>query len=139
MGTIKKASYDEKTAADIAKKAIQDAVKAITGNTAGTKTIKAATKIAASNTIAEEKHAYIFFNCDADRTPASMNIRYNDEAFSDSITGRQALLEKIETELAADNIKISDMDAVKEAVLKGKPTDANAMIAYGSIEHLLRL
>ena len=139
MATIKKASYVEKTAAAIAKKAVQDAIKTISNHTAGKKIIKSATKTVPLDTTAEEKHAYIFFNCDADKTPASMNIRYNNEAFSDSVAGRQALLEKIEEELAAGNIKISDIDTVKETILKGKPTDANAMIAYGSIEHLLRL
>ncbi len=138
MATIKRASYVEKTAAAIAKKAVLDAVKTITGNTAGTKNIKAAAKTVPIDTTVQEKHAYIFFNCDADKTPASMNIRYNDEAFSDSAAGRQALLEKIEEELAAGNIKISDIGTVKEAILKGQPTAANAMIAYGSIEYLLR-
>jgi hypothetical protein len=137
LGTIKKASYVEKTAADIAKKAIQDAVKAITGNTAGTKTIKAATKIAASNTIAEEKHAYIFFNCDASKAPASMNIRFNNEVYRDYPAGREDLLAKVEAELAAGNIKIADWEAVRKAILEGQPTEASALMEFGCIECLI--
>jgi hypothetical protein len=90
-----------------------------------------------SDTCIEAKCAYIFFNCDAEKAPASMNIRFNDEAYSDSVSGREALLAKIEAELAAGKIKISDLEAVRETILTGTPTDASPMIEYGCIELLL--
>lgn len=137
--TAKTNSFVEKTAAAIARKALQDAIETITGNTTEDKAIKTAPHDSASIETAEKKCAYIFFNCDVEKKPASMNILYNNEAFSDSVTGRQALLEKIKTELAAGNIGISNLEAVEEAVLKGDPTDANNLISYGNIEYLLSL
>ncbi|MBQ7497329.1 MAG: hypothetical protein IJU00_05790 [Selenomonas sp.] len=66
-----------------------------------------------------------------------MNIRFNDEAYIDSVSGREALLAKIETELAAGKIKASDMEAIRDAILNGTPTDASPLLEYGCIELLI--
>ena len=137
MTNTKNASYIEKLAAGIAQKAVKDAVKAITGAAKETENMSPTAETVDSDTYIEAKCAYIFFNCDAEKAPASMNIRFNDEAYSDSVSGREALLAKIEAELAAGKIKISDLEAVRETILTGTPTDASPMIEYGCIELLL--
>ena len=181
MTTDKNNSYIEKLAASIAKKAVQDAIKAINGKakeaeapTTAVSTAEAApvaaTKVdmtekaapAASaptattgeaapeataqaaiaieteaDPAAEAKCAYIFFNCDASKAPASMNIRFNDEVYRDYPAGREDLLAKVEAELAAGNIKIADLEAVRKAILEGQPTEASALMEFGCIECLI--
>lgn len=135
--TRKNSSYIEKLAADIARKAVQDAVRTITGKSKEVEDAPQAVEDAGSTASAEAKNAYIFFNCDAEKAPASMNIRFNDEAYIDSVSGREALLAKIETELAAGKIKASDMEAIRDAILNGTPTDASPLLEYGCIELLI--
>ena len=185
MTTDKNNSYIEKLAAGIARKAVQDAIKAINGKPKEVKTATAAaataeaapvaaaqvsmtekitpaasaptatTEEAAPETAAQAaisaaisieteadpaadaKCAYIFFNCDAGKAPASMNIRFNDEVYRDYPAGREALLEKVEAELAAGNIKIADLEAVRKAILEGQPTEASNLMEYGCIECLI--
>ena len=136
MKTMKSTSHIEKLAAGIAKKAVQDAVKAITEKTREAYPIPTATENTTHNTATEPEHAYIFFNCDTEKTPSSMNIRFNDEAYSDTPYGRRALLKKIETEIATTSIRVSNMDTAKEAILNGDPTKANELMEYGCIELL---
>jgi hypothetical protein len=68
-----------------------------------------------------------------------MDIRYNNEAFGDNATGRKLLLKRVEQELADGNISTSDAKAVREAILTGEPTDAGALLQYGTIERLLAI
>ena len=176
MTTDKNNSYIEKLAAGIAKKAVQDAIKAINGKAKEVKTATtAAAPVAAAQVdmtekaapaasaptatteeaapeataqaaiaieteadpAAEAKCAYIFFNCDASKAPASMNIRFNDEVYRDYPAGREDLLAKVEAELAAGNIKIADWEAVRKAILEGQPTEASALMEFGCIECLI--
>lgn len=176
MTTDKNNSYIEKLAAGISKKAVQDAIKAVSGMgkeaktaTTAVATAKASpvaaaqvamtekaaptatTEEAAPETVAQAaivienkadpaadaKCAYIFFNCDASKATASMNIRFNDEVYRDYPAGRKALLAKVEAELAAGNIKIADLGAVKKAILEGQPGEASAMMEFGCIECLI--
>ena len=172
MTTDKNNSYIEKLAAGISKKAVQDAIKAVSGKgkeatkaspvaaaqvattekaapTASAPTAtteEAAPETAAQAAIvietkadpaADAKCAYIFFNCDASKATASMNIRFNDEVYRDYPAGRKALLAKVEAELAAGNIKIADSGAVKKAILEGQPGEASALMEFGCIECLI--
>ena len=84
----------------------------------------------------KEKYAYIFFNCDEEKSQQSMNLFYNQEIYHDLKGARRALLAKIEQEQAEGRIRIqeSDLPAVRQAVLEGDPTEASAYICYGTIE-----
>ncbi|SFT83893.1 hypothetical protein SAMN02910356_02367 [Selenomonas sp. GACV-9] len=84
----------------------------------------------------KEKKAFIFFNCDEEKSQASMNVFYNQEIYRDLKGARKALLSKVESEQAAGRVHIAeaDMAAVEQAILAGEPTDASAYIQYGSIE-----
>ena len=124
MSTTKSAMSIESLALSISKKAVQDAIKAV-------KTTHTETKSSDS--------VFIFFNCDADKNVTSMDIRYNNEAFGDNATGRKLLLKRVEQELAAGNISTSDAKAVRETILTGEPTDAGALLQYGTIERLLAI
>jgi hypothetical protein len=181
LTTDKNNSYIEKLAAGIARKAVQDAIKAINGKPKEVKTATAAAATAEAAPVAaaqvsmtekitpaasaptattekaapeataqaaiaieteadpaaEAKCAYIFFNCDASKAPASMNIRFNNEVYRDYPAGREDLLAKVEAELAAGNIKIADWEAVRKAILEGQPTEASALMEFGCIECLI--
>ncbi len=181
MTTDKNNSYIEKLAAGISKKAVQDAIKAVSGKGKEAKTATTAVATAKASPVAaaqvattekaaptasaptatteeaapetaaqaaivietkadpaaDAKCAYIFFNCDASKATASMNIRFNDEVYRDYPAGRKALLAKVEAELAAGNIKIADLGAVKKAILEGQPGEASALMEFGCIECLI--
>ena len=78
---------------------------------------------------------HIFFNCDENKFPYSMNILYNDIAYEDSIEGRELLLDRLVKENIACKIRIrkEDIMKVKSIILSGKPSDASQYIKYGSI------
>ncbi len=98
---------------------------------------KAVAEKATKNAASKKKYVYSFFNCDDNKSAASMNVRYNNEMFADTAAGRKALLKKIEDECAAGRVNIADKVLVEEAVIKGEPTDASAKIQYASIERLV--
>ncbi|WP_051650288.1 hypothetical protein [Selenomonas sp. AB3002] len=131
----------KKTTTTAAKKTTAAAKKTV--KAAETKAVKAeasapATKTtAAKKTTASKKYMYVFFNCNDNKDAASMNIRYNNEAFADTVAGRKALLKKVEDEAAAGRVNVSDAEAVKNEILKGEPTDASAKLQYGDIERLV--
>ena len=79
---------------------------------------------------------YIFFNCDEGKNLNSMNIRYNNTIFGDTIAGRKALWDKVKAEASENKINILDAKMVRADILEGEPTDATAKIQYGSIERL---
>ncbi len=131
MTTDKNNSYIEKLAAGISKKAVQDAIKAVSGKGKEAKTATTAVATAKASPVAaaqvamtekaaptasaptatteeaapetaaqaaivietkadpaaDAKCAYIFFNCDASKATASMNIRFNDEVYRDYPVG----------------------------------------------------
>ena len=136
MTTDKKISSIDKIAAGIADKALRSALRTFAQNAraTGSSQSDAASPVQAASV--HMRYAYIFFNCDAGKEPSSMNIRFNAEAYGDSAQGREALCRKIQLELSAGNISVSDMDAVKEAILQGEPGAANAMLGFGCIEKL---
>lgn len=48
-----------------------------------------------------KKKAYMFYNCDLEKTTASMNPLYNTEVFSSTKAGRKALVKKLQSERRA--------------------------------------
>ena len=84
-----------------------------------------------------KKYAYIFFNCNDNKDAATMNIHYNNEFFADTAAGRKALLKKVEEEVAAGHVNVSDTEAVKNDILKGEPEKASSKLQYGDIERLV--
>lgn len=86
--------------------------------------------------MANVKHAYVFFNCDEEKTQKTMNIFYNQTIYQATKKARKELLAKVEEEIAAGRINVAEdqMDAVSKAILDGEPTDASQYIQYGAIE-----
>lgn len=79
--------------------------------------------------------AFLFFNCDGEKSEKSKNVFYNHEVFRDMGVGRKALWAKIQEELAAGHIQIAEENkaAAQEAVLSGNPVDAGQYIQFGDI------
>ena len=78
---------------------------------------------------------HIFFNCDENKSPYSMNILYNNIAYEDSEEGRELLLDRIIKENIACKIRIQkeEIMKVKNIILSGKPSEASQYIKYGCI------
>ena len=125
MATVKKTTTTKKTTT---KKAAAAETKAVVA--------KATKATAAKSTASKKKYVYAFFNCDDNKSAASMNVRYNNEVFADTATGRKALLKKVEEEAAAGRVNIADKSFVEEAIINGEPTEASSKLQYGSIERL---
>lgn len=79
--------------------------------------------------------AFIFFNCDADKSEASMNIFYNRAVFKDTKTSRKNLWKKIKEEYGAERIHIAtdNLKTVELAITEGNPEDASAFIKFGAV------
>ena len=90
-----------------------------------------------ATTKATAKKAYVFFNCDEEKSETSMNIFYNNEVFKDTATSRKALWAKIEGEVKDGKVQLADEAAAKEAVLKGDPCAATEQLRYGAVKELL--
>ena len=82
------------------------------------------------------KKAFIFFNCDENKSEASMNIFYNGVVYRDLTTARKLLWKKIREELGAEKIFIdeNDLSTVRKMILEGDPTEASALIKFGAIK-----
>ena len=85
--------------------------------------------------MAKYNKAFIFFNCDADKSEASMNIFYNHAVYKDTKTSRKNLLKKINEEYGAERIQIAseNRSAVEQAILEGDPVEASQYIQFGAI------
>ena len=92
---------------------------------------KAAT--AKSTSAAKANKGFEFYNCDGEKSGESMNPTYNAEVYKDTKVARAALLAKVEAEMAGGTIQVSDLEAVKQAILEGSPTDANNCMTFGCI------
>ena len=79
--------------------------------------------------------AFIFFNCDADKNEASMNIFYNHEVYKDTKTSRKNLWKRIKEEYGAERIKIAtdNLKAVELAITEGDPVTASDYIQFGAV------
>lgn len=81
------------------------------------------------------KKAYVFFNCDDEKSDSSMNLRYNDEVFQDTKVARKLLLKKVKYEVSAGRVAI-DKDkenVLSDNILTGDPTKATELMKYGAI------
>lgn len=81
----------------------------------------------------EPAKAYLFFNCDEEKSEASMNVFYNKEAFRDTKAARKALWTKIQAEVEAGRVDVADAKAAKEAIMAGNPCDASQYLHFGNI------
>ena len=79
--------------------------------------------------------AFIFFNCDADKNEASMNIFYNHEVYKDTKTSRKNLWKRIKEEYGAERIKIAtdNLKDVELAIIEGDPVKASEYIQFGAV------
>ena len=93
--------------------------------------VKTVAKAAAKTTKAAK--AYVFFNCNEQKDPATMNILYNHDVFRDTQVSRKALWAKVQEQL--DNVRVDEgnLDAAKEAILSGNPVDATQYMHCGAI------
>ena len=84
--------------------------------------------------------AYIFFNCDGEKSLASKNIFYNNAVYGSAIASRKALWKKIQEEIAQKRIVVSDdkLEEVQTAILKGNPADAGKYLQFGDIMEIDR-
>ena len=79
--------------------------------------------------------AFIFFNCDADKSQASMNIFYNREVFKDTKTSRKNLWKRVKEEYGAERVQIAtdDLNTVEMEITEGDPVAASKYIEFGAI------
>ncbi len=139
MATTKKTSTStvKKAATATAKKAVKSVASKVVEAAATTAATKVAAKTTKKSAPASKKYAFVFFNCNDNKDATSMNIRYNNEVFADTAAGRKALMKKVEDEVAAGRVNLSDKDSVKNDILKGEPTEANGKLQYGDIERMV--
>ncbi len=89
--------------------------------------------------VAEKKVplGFIFFNCNEEKNQNTMNIFYenNRVVYRETKASRKALWEKVQSEITAERISIDkqNIDAVKDLILEGNPTDASQYIHCGTI------
>lgn len=79
------------------------------------------------------KKAYIFFNCDEDKSLKSMNITYNTKVFKDTKTSRKMLWKYILTQQESGAIDIYNLEKAEKAVTEGDPCKASEYMKYGNI------
>lgn len=84
------------------------------------------------------KRAFVFFNCDENKSEASMNIFYNRTIYRDMTTARRVLWKKIREEREAEKIFIdeNDLSTVRTMILEGDPTAASNLIRFGAIKEV---
>ena len=85
--------------------------------------------------MAKAGKAFIFFNCDADKSEASMNVFYNRAVYKDTKTSRKNLWKKVKEEYGAERIQIAaeNLQAVEQAITEGDPVEASNFIQFGAI------
>ena len=84
------------------------------------------------------KKAFVFFNCDENKSEQSMNIFYNRVVYRDLTTARRLLWKKIRDELEGERIFIDEknMSPVRKMILEGDPTAASEFIRFGAIKEV---
>ena len=88
--------------------------------------------------MAKPKKVFIFFNCDANKSEASMNIFYNRAVYKDTKTSRKNLWKKVKEEYGAERIQIAadNLKAVELAITEGDPVEASNLIQFGAIREI---
>lgn len=84
------------------------------------------------------KKAFVFFNCDENKSEQSMNIFYNHIVYRDMTTARRVLWKKIRDELESGRIFIDekDMQTVRNMILSEDPVAASDLIKFGAIKEI---
>ena len=82
------------------------------------------------------KKAFVFFNCDGNKSEQSMNIFYNHIVYKDTQASRKLLWSKIQNERKENRIQISDdnLAEVKRLILEDDPVQAGNYIMFGAIK-----
>ena len=85
--------------------------------------------------MAKAGKAFIFFNCDGNKSEASMNIFYNHTVYKDTKTSRKNLWKKVKEEYGAERIQINseNLKTVELAITEGDPVSASNFIQFGAI------
>ena len=88
--------------------------------------------------MAKSSKVFIFFNCDADKNEASMNIFYNHAVYKDTKTSRKNLWKKVKEEYGAERIQIAaeNLKAVELAITEGDPCAASDFIQFGAVRSI---
>ena len=88
--------------------------------------------------MAKPGKVFVFFNCDADKSEASMNIFYNSAVYKDTKTSRKNLWKKVKEEHGAERIQIAadKLADVELAITEGDPVSAGDFIQFGAIRVL---
>ena len=88
--------------------------------------------------MAKPGKVFVFFNCDADKSEASMNIFYNSAVYKDTKTSRKNLWKKVQEECGAERIQIADenLPNVEFAITEGAPVSAGEYMQFGAIRAL---
>lgn len=81
----------------------------------------------------KERNAFEFFNCDAEKSHASMNPLYETNIYRDTRDSRRKLWKRIKAEVNAGRINVDNMDKVRDAIINDLPSNANQYIKYGVI------
>ena len=85
--------------------------------------------------MAKPGKAFIFFNCDATKSEASMNIFYNHTIYKDTKSSRKNLWKRVKEEYGAERIQIAtdDLPVVEQTITEGDPVEAGNFIQFGAI------
>ena len=85
--------------------------------------------------MAKSGKVFIFFNCDGNKSEASMNIFYNHAVYKDTKTSRKNLWKKVKEEYGAERIQIAaeNLNAVELAIIEGDPVEASNFMQFGAI------
>ena len=85
------------------------------------------------------KKAYVFFNCDAEKSQASKNIFYNNEIFRDVNGARKALWDKVKEEMEQGRVVLLDeqFSKVRHEILNGSPVEAAKYLQFASIDEMI--
>ncbi|MBE8955161.1 MAG: hypothetical protein SR2Q5_05800 [Quinella sp. 2Q5] len=88
--------------------------------------------------MAKPGKVFVFFNCDADKSEASMNIFYNNAVYKDNKTSRKNLWKKVKEEYGAERIQIAaeNIPTIEFAIIEGDPVSASEFIQFGAIRAL---
>ena len=80
--------------------------------------------------------AFVFFNCDENKSEGSMNIFYNHAVFKNMKGSRKALLKKIKEEIFEKRIKVlpEHYQIIEDLITEGDPTEASNYMQYGAIK-----
>ena len=84
------------------------------------------------------KKAFVFFNCDLEKSQASKNIFYNNEIYRDVVAARKLLWDKIKEEVDSGRVQVIDeqYSLIRREILEGDPVVAAQYLQYGTIDAL---